>query len=91
MHDYSGFHHLIWFLVVGGLAGWLSSLLVIGRGMGVLADIVVGIAGALVGGLLADVLHWDIYGFWGVLGISVLGAVILLVLVRGLSGSRRLT
>jgi uncharacterized membrane protein YeaQ/YmgE (transglycosylase-associated protein family) len=83
------FHNLIWFLIVGGLAGWLASVLVTGGGMGILADIFVGVAGALVGGILADSLNWNIYGFWGVLGISILGAMILIVLFRGLSGRWR--
>jgi uncharacterized membrane protein YeaQ/YmgE (transglycosylase-associated protein family) len=88
MHDSSQFHNLIWFLLVGGLAGWLASVIVSGGGMGILADIAVGVAGALVGGLLADWFQWNVYGFWGVLGISLLGSVILLLLFRGLSGPR---
>ena len=88
MNDYVGFHGLIWFLLVGGLAGWLGSVLVTGGGMGILADIAVGVAGAVLGGFLANSLNWYVYGFWGVLGISLLGSVILLVLFRGFSGRR---
>ncbi len=82
-------HNLVWFLLVGGLAGWLASSLVMGGGMGIIADIAVGVAGALVGGILADSFNWNIYGFWGVLGVSILGAMILIVLFRGLSGRWR--
>ncbi len=89
MYDSFQFHDLVWFLLVGGLAGWLASVLVTCGGMGIFVDIVVGVAGALVGGILADSLHWNVYGFWGVLGISILGAMILIVLFRGLSGTRR--
>jgi uncharacterized membrane protein YeaQ/YmgE (transglycosylase-associated protein family) len=83
------FHNLVWFLLVGGLAGWLASVVVTGGGMGILADIAVGVTGAVVGGILADSLNWNIYGFWGVLGLSILGAMILIVLFRGLSGKWR--
>jgi uncharacterized membrane protein YeaQ/YmgE (transglycosylase-associated protein family) len=89
MHDYVGYHGLFWFLIVGGLAGWLASVLVTGGGMGILADIAVGVAGAFVGGFLANSFNWDIYGFWGVLGISLLGSIILLVIFRGFSGRRQ--
>jgi uncharacterized membrane protein YeaQ/YmgE (transglycosylase-associated protein family) len=82
-------HNLVWFLLVGGLAGWLASVFVTGGGMGLFGDIAVGAAGALVGGILADSLNWNIYGFWGVLGISILGAMILIVLFRGVFGARR--
>jgi uncharacterized membrane protein YeaQ/YmgE (transglycosylase-associated protein family) len=83
------FHNFVWFLLVGGLAGWLASSLVTGGGMGIFGDIAVGVAGALLGGVLADSFNWNIYGFWGVLGISILGAMILIVLFRGFSGTRR--
>lgn len=83
------FHNLIWFLIVGGFAGWLASVVVTGGGMGIFADIAVGVAGAMVGGVLADSLNWNIYGFWGVLGISILGSIILIVIFRGLFGKRQ--
>ncbi len=90
MNDWIGFHGMFWFFVVGGLAGWLGSVLVTGGGMGVLADIAVGIAGAIVGGFIANTLNWYVYGFWSVLGVSLLGSVILLVLFRGFNGRRGL-
>lgn len=80
---------LIWFLLVGGLAGWLASVLVMGGGMGILADIAVGVAGAFVGGFLARFFQWNVYGFWEVLGISILGAILLLLLFRSVYGVRR--
>jgi uncharacterized membrane protein YeaQ/YmgE (transglycosylase-associated protein family) len=84
-----GLSNIIWFLLVGGLAGWLASVLVQGGGMGIIADIAVGVAGSVVGAILCNWLNWYVYGFWGVLGVSVLGSVILLVLFRAFSGSRR--
>jgi uncharacterized membrane protein YeaQ/YmgE (transglycosylase-associated protein family) len=89
MYGLIQYSDLVWFLLVGGLAGWLASVLVTGKGMGILADITVGVAGAFLGGILTDSLYWDIFGFWGVLGVSFLGAVILILLFRGLFGKER--
>ena len=46
---------LVW-IIVGGIAGWLASLLVQGTGMGIVGDIIVGIVGALIGGFLLSLL-----------------------------------
>ena len=89
MHDPIVYHGLIWFLLVGGLSGWLASVLVTGGGMGILADIAVGILGAFVGGFLAGVFGINVYGFGGYLGLSILGAVILLAIFRGFTSRRR--
>jgi uncharacterized membrane protein YeaQ/YmgE (transglycosylase-associated protein family) len=89
MNDYVGYHGLIWFLLVGGLAGWAASVLVSGGGMGILVDICVGIAGAFVGSFIANSLNWYVYGFWGVLGVSILGSVLLLMVFRGFYGKKR--
>ena len=43
---------LLW-IVFGGLAGWIASLIV-GAGLGVFWSIVVGIIGAFIGGWIAD-------------------------------------
>ena len=42
--------HILWFLLIGLLAGWLAGLLVKGRGFGWLANMIVGVIGALSGG-----------------------------------------
>jgi uncharacterized membrane protein YeaQ/YmgE (transglycosylase-associated protein family) len=72
----------IWFLIVGGLAGWLAGLLMRGGGFGVLGDIVVGIIGAFIGGYLFGVLGIPAYGFAGALIMSTVGAVVLIFLIR---------
>ena len=72
---------VIWFLIVGVIAGWLAGLLVKGGGFGLIGDLVVGILGALIGGLL---LGGGLLG-GGLLGsivVATLGAVILLVVLR---------
>lgn len=76
---------LIITLVVGGIAGWLASLLVQGTGFGLVGDIVVGILGALIAYWLFPVLGITLTLGGGVLGaiiMAFIGAVILLVIVR---------
>lgn len=44
---------LLW-IISGGIAGWLGRLIVTGSGLGQIGNIVVGIAGAFIGGFIAD-------------------------------------
>jgi uncharacterized membrane protein YeaQ/YmgE (transglycosylase-associated protein family) len=75
-------HSLIGIVVAGILIGWLAGKLVQGKGMGLLPDMVVGILGALLGGVLADFFHISVHGWLETFGIYVLGAVVLLVGIR---------
>ena len=75
--------NVLWFLLVGVIAGWLAGILVKGGGFGLVGDLVVGIIGALLGGLLFSGLGGAVGG--GLLGsivVATLGAVILLVVLR---------
>ena len=77
---------IVWWLIVGLVAGAIARLLVPGRNrMGVLGTVGLGLAGSLVGGFLADLISGDKSGFSpaGLLG-SILGAIILLLLYRAL-------
>jgi uncharacterized membrane protein YeaQ/YmgE (transglycosylase-associated protein family) len=72
-------------LVVGGIAGWLASLLVQGTGFGLVGDVVVGILGALIAYWLFPILGITLTLGGGILGaiiMAFIGAVILLVIVR---------
>jgi uncharacterized membrane protein YeaQ/YmgE (transglycosylase-associated protein family) len=83
---------LIW-AAIGLVAGFLASKVVTGRGKGILADIVVGIIGALGGGFLAQLLgiNFSIPGHATITEIIIafVGAVILLAIVRLLTGNGR--
>jgi len=82
---------LVW-IIVGGIAGWLASAVVQGGGMGIVADVIVGIVGALIGGFLLSLLlpgTFGISGFnLGSLIVAFIGAVILLAVVRLFTGRR---
>lgn len=76
-------HSLIGIIVIGIVIGWIASKLVHGKGMGILGDMVVGILGAFIGNILADKMHMHIAdGVIGSLALSLLGAVVLLVVIR---------
>lgn len=82
-------HGIIWWIIVGLIAGWLTGKLMKGSGYGALMDIIVGIIGALIGGFLANHL-----GFGGPHGITmsiiiaIIGAVVLTLIIRLITGSR---
>jgi uncharacterized membrane protein YeaQ/YmgE (transglycosylase-associated protein family) len=78
----------IWFLLIGGLAGWIAGAIMKGGGFGILGDIVVGIVGGLVGGFLFRLLGLSSDGsLLGALVTSVVGAIVLIALVRALKKS----
>ena len=72
---------LIAWLIVGAIAGWLAGLLVKGYGFGLIGNIVVGILGAGVAGLLAPRLGLYTESFGGNIVASLLGALVLLLLI----------
>lgn len=74
---------LIWFLVVGLVAGWLAGVLVKGGGFGILGDIVVGILGAVIGGFLFGAVGvWPGGGLLGSILVATVGAIVLIFLLR---------
>ena len=75
-------------LLVGLVAGALAGRVVRGRGYGCLVDIVVGIAGGFLGGILLSFFIQGVAGFWESLIVAFIGAVVLLGLLRFVSGSR---
>ena len=81
---------LLGWIVVGLIAGAIASRIVAGRGFGCLADIVVGVIGAFVGGFLISVFvpTSTAYGFLGSLVVAVLGATVFLALLKVLAGGR---
>jgi len=75
---------LVWTILLGILAGFIASKLVSGSGMGVLMELVVGIVGSVLGGWIFTLLGLGAYGLIGQLVMAVVGAVVLLLLVRAI-------
>ena len=78
----SGETFLIW-VAVGLIAGWLASA-VVGGGLGVVGDIVVGIVGAFLGGYIFRGLHVGapFHGFASTIFVAFVGAVVLLLVIH---------
>jgi uncharacterized membrane protein YeaQ/YmgE (transglycosylase-associated protein family) len=75
--------NFLWFLLIGGIAGWLAGLIMKGGGFGILGDIVLGIVGGLLGGWLFGVLGIGSDGsLLGALLTAVVGAIVLIILIR---------
>ncbi|HEU5368241.1 MAG TPA: GlsB/YeaQ/YmgE family stress response membrane protein [Ktedonobacterales bacterium] len=76
---------LIWVLI-GGLAGWLAGLVARRPSSGCIGDIVVGMAGAIMGGFMLSLLLPREYAFAGLslgsLLMALLGAITLLLVLR---------
>ena len=83
---------LVWALI-GLVAGFLASRVMIGHGLGLLGDIVVGIVGAIAGGLLARYLGVTTaatsHSIVAEVIIAFLGAVILLAILRVVGVGKR--
>jgi uncharacterized membrane protein YeaQ/YmgE (transglycosylase-associated protein family) len=84
--------NVVVYIVVGLIAGFLASRVVLGKGRGWLMDILIGIVGAIVGGWLANQLHIQVNLGPDILNkiiIAFVGAVILLVIWRLIFRGRR--
>lgn len=73
---------VIWWLIVGLIAGWLTGR-IMGGGGGVLIDIIVGLVGALAGGFLMSLLGFRAEGgMIYTIFVAVIGAVVLTWIYR---------
>jgi len=82
---------IIWFLIIGGIAGWIAGEIVRGTGFGIVGNVVVGIIGAVVGGLLFDFFGVSEAGGFGLIGsliTAIIGAVVLLFVINAVRGYR---
>jgi uncharacterized membrane protein YeaQ/YmgE (transglycosylase-associated protein family) len=77
---------VIWWIVVGLIAGFLASLIMRG-GYGIVGDIVVGLVGALIGGFLASLVGLGASGFIGTIIVAFIGACILIAILRAVAGT----
>jgi uncharacterized membrane protein YeaQ/YmgE (transglycosylase-associated protein family) len=74
---------LLYWVIVGLIAGWLAGVVMKGGGYGIVADIVLGILGAVVGGWIFSALGIGAGG--GLIGgivVAFVGAVVLVWITR---------
>ena len=79
---------IVW-VIFGGLAGWIGSMIMNTDGQqGIILNVVVGIIGALLGGFIMSLLNmggvsgFNLYSF----AVAVLGAVVLLYILKIVRG-----
>ena len=82
-------HSLIGWIVIGLIAGWLAGKVTRGAGFGCLADVILGLIGALLGGWVFSKLGIWGGGFLFSLAAATVGAVLLVSIARLFAGSRR--
>jgi uncharacterized membrane protein YeaQ/YmgE (transglycosylase-associated protein family) len=82
--------HVISWIVLGLIAGWIGSKIVNKSGEGFFLDIVLGVVGALVGGFL-----FSLFGASGVTGfnlysmfVAIVGSIVVLVVYHAVMGRR---
>jgi uncharacterized membrane protein YeaQ/YmgE (transglycosylase-associated protein family) len=80
---------VLWFIIIGFIVGLIARWIVPGAvAGGVLTDIVVGIIGAIIGGWLYRTFgHGQLTPLWSFL-YALIGAVVLLLILRALTGRR---
>jgi uncharacterized membrane protein YeaQ/YmgE (transglycosylase-associated protein family) len=72
---------LLGWIIIGALAGWLAGRIVTGYGFGIIGNIVVGIVGACIAGLILPRLGLLAESTFGNFVAATLGAVVLLVVI----------
>ena len=79
-------HGLLAWIIIGLIAGWLAGVVGRGRGFGCLADIILGLIGAVVGGWIFTKLGIRAGGALGSLAAAFVGAVVLVAIARLFAG-----
>lgn len=73
---------VVYFLIIGLIAGWLAGLIFKGKGSGLVGNLIVGCIGALLGGYLFGLLGIGGSGLIGALISALVGAIILLWIIN---------
>jgi uncharacterized membrane protein YeaQ/YmgE (transglycosylase-associated protein family) len=81
-------HSILWWLLIGLIAGWLAGTVARGRGFGCVVDVILGLIGAVIGGWIFQRLGIVAFGFWGSLAAATVGAIVLVAIARLFAGGR---
>ena len=76
------FEHLIIFLIIGTVAGFLAGKIMKGSGYGLIGDLICGVIGSFIGTWVFGLLGISSGGILGLLIASVAGALLLLYALR---------
>jgi uncharacterized membrane protein YeaQ/YmgE (transglycosylase-associated protein family) len=75
---------IVWFLLIGLLAGWLASRIMKGPELSLAGNLVLGVVGALIGGFLTQLVGLQPSGTLGAVVTATLGAIVLIWAVGAL-------
>jgi uncharacterized membrane protein YeaQ/YmgE (transglycosylase-associated protein family) len=84
-------HHIITWLIIGLVAGLVASRVVRGTGLGMVRDVIVGLVGAVIGGLILHAVRGGSHASPSVLVeivVAFVGAVILLIIAKAMDRGR---
>jgi uncharacterized membrane protein YeaQ/YmgE (transglycosylase-associated protein family) len=79
---------LAW-IVIGIVAGFLAGVVMKGGGFGLIGELLCGLVGALIGVFLLGFFVEGDVGFWGSMGVAVVGACVLIGILRMMAPGRR--
>lgn len=89
-----GLHTVLLWIVVGLVAGFLASVAMLGHGVGLIRDTLIGLAGAAIGGYLADRFQVSVivigHPIISEIIVAFVGALLFTVVLRLLGVGRRL-
>jgi uncharacterized membrane protein YeaQ/YmgE (transglycosylase-associated protein family) len=74
-------HILLW-IISGIVAGWLTGLVMKGRGYGLLGNLVIGLLGGIIGGWLFSLFGLAARGWLGEIVVALIGGVVLVAIAR---------
>ncbi len=74
--------YIILWLIGGLVAGWLTGLIVRGRGFGIVGDLLIGLVGGAIGGFIGGLLGIVPVNLLGNVLVAALGGVVLVAVIR---------
>lgn len=69
------------FLLIGIIAGWLASIIMKGRGFGLIMNMILGIIGSFLGGTIFGIVGIHLTGFFGLFVSATLGSIVIIWIV----------
>ncbi len=78
---------IILWIIFGGLVGWIASMIMkTNAQQGLILNIIIGIVGAVIGGLIMNLLGFGGVGGFTLYGflVALLGAIVLIAIVRAI-------
>lgn len=73
---------IVFYIIIGLIAGWLAGVIMKERSMGLLGNLIVGIIGAIIGAYIFEFFGISTGGLIGSLVSAILGAIILLFIIQ---------